>query len=323
MYKLNELQELAFDLYKGPVKNFTTKETNDVLRKAFLDRIGMETFNAKEFRRHKIEIFEILEELVTPIVNDRLERQMGEFADVRNLRLGDTIVFDVEDPKLFDVANIARGTHNLRKQRIQNGKITMEMESLGVAVYEELERYLSGRIDWAAIVDKVIRSFEHEIAVRVQNALFTGHTAFASDFIYTGAYDEAELLRILGNVEAMYGSAQIVGTKQALAKIQPTYIGEGGKDNYNALGYLGIFRGYRTVELTQSNVPGTQTHNLANDLLILPATEEKFVKIVTEGEATVIEHDNYMGDGSREFLFAQNVGVAVAIARYYGIVRFD
>lgn len=320
---MNELQQLAFDLYKGTVKNFTVKETNDVLRKAFLDRIGLETFTAKEFRRHKVEIFEILEETVTPIVNDRLEQQMGEFADVRNLALGDTIVFDIEDPKLFEVANIARGTHNLRKQRIQNGKLPMEMERMGVAVYEELERFLSGRIDWARIVDKVIKSFEREIAVRVQNALFTGHTAYASDYIYSGAYDENELLRILGNVEAMYGSAQIVGTKQALAKIQPEYIGSGGKDNYNALGYLGIYRGYRTVELAQTNVAGTQVHNLANDLLILPASEGKFVKIVTEGEATVEEHNNYMGDGSKEFLFAQNVGVAVAIAKYYGIVRFD
>lgn len=320
---MNELQQLAFDLYKGSVKNFSAKETNEVLRKSFLERIGMETFNSKELRRHKTEIFEILEETITPILNDRLEQQMGEFAEVRNLALGDTIVFDVEDPKLFDVANVARGTHNLRKQRIDNGKLAVEMERLGVAVYEELDRYLSGRIDWTKIVDKVIKSFDREIAVRVQNALFSGHTAVASDFIYSGAYDEDELLRILGNVEAMYGSAQIIGTKSALAKIQPNYVGDADKARHNALGYLGHYRGYQMVELAQTNVAGTLTPNIANDLLILPATESKFVKIVTEGEATVEDHSNNMGDGSKEFLFMQNVGVAVTIAKYYGIVRFN
>lgn len=322
---MNQLQQLAFDTYKGTlaVNNYSTKQASDVLRQAFLERLGLETFSVKEFRRHKTEIFEIIEETITPILNDRLEQQMGEFAEVRNIALGDTIVFDIEDPKLFDVANIARGTNNLRKQRIDNGKLPVEMERLGIAIYEELERYLSGRIEWSKLVDKVIRSFDREIALRVQNALFAGHTSVAADFIYSGTYDEDQLLRILGNVEAMYGSAQIVGTKNALAKIQPNYVGEADKSRHNALGHLGHYRGYNMIELVQTNVAGTNTPNLTTDLLIIPATESKFVKILIEGEATIEENSNNMGDASKEYLFAQNVGVAVALAKYYGIVRFS
>ena len=324
---MNQLQQLAFDTYKGTlaVNNYSTKQASDVLRQAFLERLGLETFTAKEFRRLKTDIFEIIEETITPILNDRLEQQMGEFAEVRNVALGDTIVFDVEDPKLFDVANIARGTHNLRKQRIDNGKLPVEMERLGVAIYEELERYLSGRIDWAKLVDKVIRSFDREIALRVQNALFAGHSSVAADFIYSGSYDEDELLRILGNVEQMYGSAQIVGTKTALAKIKPNYgVGDADNTRVNALGHLGHFRGYNMVELVQTKASGTMNPNLSTtDLLILPASESKFVKILIEGESTVIENENPNGDGSKEYTFMQNVAVAVTLAKYYGIVRFS
>lgn len=321
---MNELQKLAFDLYNGSVEqNFSKADTNTVLRKAFMEVIGTDEIDAKTLRRNQTEIFEILEDTIAPILNDRLEEQMGAFAEVHNLALGDTVVFDIEDPNLFQVANIADGTHNLRKQRIDNGKLTVDMGTYGVAIYEELLRFLSGRADWGKLVDKVIKSYERKIAEDVQKALFDGYSAIVTEFKYTGSYDESQLLRVLGNLESHYGSAMIVGTKAALAKIQPNYVGDIDKAQYNALGRLGHFRGYPMVELAQTFKAGTFTNNLSNnDLLILPASESKFVKIVTEGSPHIIDNTNMNGDGSIEHTFIQKVGVAVALAKHYGIVRF-
>ena len=322
---MKEFSVLALDLAKGQVEqNFSAKDANTVLRKAFLDEIGTETIDFNTYRENKYKIFRLIQETITPIINDRLEETMGRFAEVRNVAFGDSIVFDIDNPELFEVATIADGTGNLRRQRIDNGRLEVAMGTFGVSIYEEFYRFLSGRINWGQLVDKVVRSYERKIAEAVNEALYGSYSSIDAELKYSGTYDEEELIDILQKVEALYGSAMVVGTKAALAKLKPDYVGDADKAAYNSLGYVGTFRGYDTVALVQSFKAQTYEFNLSNsDLLILPATSDKFVKIVTEGTAIVLDHQNTQGDLSIEHTFIQKAGVAVGLTEKYGIVRFS
>lgn len=321
-----EINKLALDFAKGQVEgNVTSSQVDEVLRKSFLERLGVEEItNFNTYRQHKYEIFAIISEVMTPIINDRLDNTMGRFADVRNIGWGDSAEFEVLNPELFEVAVIADGTGNLRRQRIDNGKMTVTMETMGVRIYDEFYRFLAGRINWTQLVDKVAQSYEKHLATLAYNAIYESYNSLDTEFKYTGTFNEEEVLNVLAAVEAVYGAAVLVGTKPALAKLKPDYVGDGSKDGYNALGYLSLFRGYETVALTNAFNPGTNEFALSNkDLLVLPAADSKIVKIVHEGDVIVHDVQNMQGDQSIEHYFTKKAGVGVAAAQKYGIIRFS
>jgi len=320
--------QLAVDLASNKVKNFSAQEADEVLREAFLVELGVtaeEISNFNVYQQNKYKIFEIIQETISPIINDRLEEVMGQFAEVRNVAWGDTIVFDIENPDLFEVALVADGTGNLRRQRLDNGRLPVQVGTFAVSIYEEFYRFLAGRFNWSQVVAKVVKSYEREIALAVQNALYGAYNAIAPEFKYSGTYNEDEIIRVCQNIEALYGSAMIVGTSAALRPLKPSYAGDATKDQYNQLGRVGIFNGYETVMLQQSFKAGTYDFNLSNtDLLVLPAISNKFVKIVTEGTPIIIDvMNNNQGDLSIEHTFIQKAGVAVSYTDKYGIIRLS
>lgn len=328
----NNYSQLAIDLANQnkdvfSTQNMTVAEGEEILRREIFEAIGLDInkpFTPRMYENNKGKIFEIIEETITPIINDRLEAQMGEFADVRNVAWGDTIEFDVENPDLFEVSIITDGTGNLRRQRMDNGKLTVEVETLGIKVYDEFYRFMAGRVNWTSVINRVVKSFERKVAEMVQNVLFQAHPTFDSRFIYTGVYNEDKIVEVASMVEALYGSAVIVGTKTALNPLKPVYAGDSVKDQYNQLGHVGRFRGFDTVALVQSFKAGTYDFNLSNDmLLVLPATSERFVKILTEGTAFIRDFDNAQGDQSIEHLYTQKIGVGLALAREYGVITLQ
>lgn len=300
----------------------TPQEVDQMIRGAFLEELGTDKMdNIYTYQENKYKIFRILTETVSPTINARLEDTMGRLAEVRNVSWGDATVFDIENADLFEVAVIADGTANLRRQRLDNGKVDVTMNTLGVSIYEEFYRFLAGRVNWGQMVDKVARSFEHRIATLAYDAIYGSYDNLDARYKYTGTFDESAVLEVLQAVEAHGGNAVIVGTKAALAKIKPEYVGGATKDGYNALGYVGVFNGYETIELAQSYKPGTDEFALSTtDLLILPNGADKLVKIVHEGDAIIQDKQND-SDLTIEHTFIKKVGVGLAVAKNYGIVK--
>lgn len=301
---------------------FSAQDADQMIRGAFLEEIGVEQIDFNTYRENKYKIFRILQETISPIVNDRIVETMGRFAEVRNVAWGDTTRFEIENPDLFEVAVIADGTANIRRQRLDNGYVDVEMTNYGIAIYDEFYRFLAGRTNWGVMVDKVAKSYEKKLAESVYAAIYGSYNNLDAEFKYTGSYSEDELLSVLAAVEAVYGNAMVVGTKAALAKIQPDYVGGASRDAYNALGFLSVFKGYETVALTQFFKAGTNEYGLSNtDLLILPSSSEKIVKIVHEGEAIIQDKQND-ADLTIEHTFIKKAGVGLGITDRFGIVRF-
>lgn len=327
---MNEINKIAFALSKGQTdfsagtEVYTKEEANEALRNAFFREIGVETIdNIYDYRDNKQKIFKIISEQLTPIINERIEDIMGQFAEVRTVGWGETIEFEVPNPELFKVGRVAMGTANLVRQRIDNGRLKMITDNFGIKIYDELYRFLSGKVDWAEMLNRVSRSYEQKIANRVNELLFGSYNNLENDFKYSGSFNEDELLEILARIETLYGSAMLVGSKAALAKVKPEYVGDEVKSARNKQGYIAEFMGYRCVELKNAFKTGTHDFVLdPNQLLILPSTEDKFVKIVLEGNAIINDFENTQGDQSIEHSFIQRVSIGMSLTDKYGIVRF-
>lgn len=304
-------------------EQYSQVDPNTVIRNAFLAEIGTDKIDFNTYRENKYKIFRIIQETISPILNDRLVETMGSFTEVRNIGWGDSTVFDVENPELFDVSIIADGTANLRRQRIDNGRMNVEMSNYGISIYDEFYRFLAGRVNWGQMVDKVARSYEKKMAESVSAAIFGGYDDLDGALKYSGTYAEDKVLDVLQQVEAMYGSAMLLGTKAALAKLKPEYVGDADKQQYNAIGHLGTFRGYDMVALTQFMRAGTNELGLSkNDILVLPSASEKLVKIVHEGDAIVQDKQND-SDLTIEHTFIKKAGIGLTIANGFGILRFS
>jgi len=320
---MSELKKLSLDLYKGDVTNYSTKESNEVLRKALVELAGgNETITYKQFRKAKVEFFEIIEEILTPLVIEGIEDQFASFAEVRNLAWGDTNVFHVPNTELFQVATVADGNGNVRRQRIHNGQFTVDVQTKAIKIYEELYRFLAGRIDWVGLVNKVAKSYVQEVANDVYTTLYNSFDQLKATYKASAAFDEDTLLEMAQHVEAATGAeVMILGTKKALAKVAPAVVGDASRDDRNRIGYYGVFNGISLQEIKQAHKPGTDAFAINDDfLLVVPTLDDKMVKIVNEGDA-LIEEGQATADKTKEYEFIMKSGIACVPSARYGIFR--
>lgn len=80
---------LANDLAMNKVTDYSVEDSNEVLRSAFYDLLGMDEYNSKisrrAMRKHKLEIFEIIEELLDTNIDADLRNQFEDWVEYRNL----------------------------------------------------------------------------------------------------------------------------------------------------------------------------------------------------------------------------------------------
>jgi len=229
----NDLVKLAIDTYSNRVVNYSKEEANESLRKAFMElNGGSDKIDRKSFRRNKNEIFEIIEETLVNLVSEGLENQFDDFAEFRNLALGDKNEFHIPNEDLFPVSVTADGNGNVRRQRIGSDRtITVDTTTYTVKIYEEFNRFLAGRIDWVDMVNRVARSFNVKIKNDIYNAIYNSFSDLNATYGISAAYDEATLTELAQHVEAATDSDVIVfGTKAALAKVAPSTVSDKMRD---------------------------------------------------------------------------------------------
>lgn len=162
--------------------------------------------------------------------------------EFRNIALGDTNLFLIEDSTLFRVDEIAEGHQGVRRQRIEGlSEIAIPTRLYACKIYEELNRILAGRIDFNQLINKVSNSFEQKLLNEIY-AAWMGMTAAdlggSAYFPAAGTYDEDTLLDIIAHVEAASGGQQvtILGTKKALRNLAPSIQGADSKSDLYNLG---------------------------------------------------------------------------------------
>lgn len=330
---MNDIAKLAVDIYKGNVEKYSVNEGKEALYAALIEaNNGKTSLDYRAIRDGKCTgLFTIVEEILANTIEEGLSEDMAfnALVDYRNLALGDKQKFIVNDNDLFIVAEIAEGTQGLRRQRLSSREFTIDTRFKGVRIYEELNRVLSGAVDFPEMIDRVGRSFRQQILNDIYSA-WTGVTAAdlggAVYFPVAGSYSESALLDVIAHVEAAAGgkTATILGTKKAIRNLTPSILSETGKDDLYRLGYYGNFFGNPVVAMPQRHKVGSTNFVLPDNTITIVAGDDKPVKVVMEGDPLIIPGDPLQNaDLTQEYLYGDRYGVGIVMAGNDGIGRYD
>ena len=306
--------------------NYSVDDSMEVLRQALIEANGGSTkLDYRAIRDGKCNgVFALTEQIINKTVIEGLPEScpLFKYVDFRNVAEGDSNVFELRDNGVFIVADIANGTQGIRRQRLTGGEeITVKTQLKGIKIYEELRRVLAGRIDFNELIDKVSEAFTKKINDDIYEAVKAGFDGLVSPYRESGTFDEATLTTIIDHVEAATGKkATILGSKQAVRKITGVKGADSNsaKEDLYSMGYFGHFYTTPVIVMENGHKAGTTDFILSNDLYIV-ASDDKFVKFVTEGETLIIPGsalDN--ADLSQEYFMAMSYGLKTVFCEVFG-----
>lgn len=298
MAEMNDIVKLAVDAYNGNVEKYSVKQSMDVLRQALVDANGgSTTLDYKKIRDGECKgLFTLIETILTRTVVEGLQGDefFNAMVDFRNVNEGDKNLFIVEDDNLFVVAEAADGTQGIRRQRLGGSTETSIPTKLHVVkIYEEMNRVLSGRVDFNHFINKVAESVRQQLLNEIYT-LWSGATAEQMGGVTylpnAGAYDEDELLDLISHVEAAAGgkTATIVGTKKAIRNLKSAIVSDNAKNDLYNMGYYGKFYGTPAVVVPQRHKIGSSEFVMDDDVLTIIAGDDKPIKCVYEGNPIVL-----------------------------------
>lgn len=334
MADIKNLVKLALDARKGtPAGNYSVEDNMETLRQALVEANGGSTkLDYRAIRDGKCNgLFSIVEEILNRTVIEGLPDScpLFNYVEWRNLKEGDTNVFEIRDDGKFVVADIAYGTQGLRRQRITGGEeITVKTQLKGIKIYEELRRILAGRVDFNELIDKVTEAFQKKIANDSYEAVVSAFNGLVAPYTNgaAGSFSEETLTKIIDHVEAATGKkAVILGSKQAVRKITGVKGADSNsaKEDLFAMGYYGHFYTTPIVVMENGHKVGTTDFILGNDLYII-AGDDKFIKAATEGETLMIQGDPMNNaDLTQEYMVAMAYGIKVVICDQMGVYRLS
>ena len=192
---------------------------------------------------------------------------------------------------------------------------------------------MSGAIDFAEFIQKVYEAIDKKFNAMIFSTFGTLGTYLPAGGQWVKsspltAATKDTFLQLLQDVETANGTEVVImGTKFALAKLTAledvNWISEDMKKERNTTGRVGYFMGYRLVELPQVFADNdTTTRLISNDVLyVMPAADNKFIKVFDEGDADVkqVEDNTTNTDMTIEYMVQYKMGVAVIVGRMFGI----
>lgn len=338
MPEMNDIVKLAVDAFHGNVEKYSAEQTQETLRKALVElNNGKTTLDYRAIRDHKCDgLFTIIETILSKTVVDELSRNdfFVNMVDFRNVALGDQNLFVIEDSNLFVVAEAAEGTQGIRRQRLSGAtEIKIPTRLYIVRIYEELNRVLSGMVDFNYMINKVAASFEQKLLNDIYT-LWAGVTAAeiggTDYFPAAGTFDEDALLDVIAHVEAAAGgkTATIIGTKKALRNLSGSLMSNSNaaNDDLYKNGVFGFFYGSPVVVVPQRHKVGTTTFVMDDNMLTIVAGDQKMIKCVYEGDPLVLMGDpTQNADLTQEYLYADRYGLALIMdgSQNSGIGRYE
>lgn len=335
MADMKDIVKLAVDAYRGNVEKYSVAQSMETLRKALIEANGGSTkLDYKKIRDGECKgLFSLIETILARTVVEGLQGDefFNSMVDFRNVAEGDQNLFVVEDNTLFVVAEIADGTQGVRRQRLGGATETAIPTSLKVVkIYEELNRVLSGRVDFNHFINKVSESFRQQLLNDIY-ALWSGATADqfggTTYFPTAGTYDEDELMDLVSHVEAAAGGkpATIVGTKKAIRKLKTSIQSDSAKEDLYNMGYCGKFYGTPVVAVPQRHKVGSTEFIMNDNSLTIVAGDDKPIKCVYEGNPIILMGDpTKNADFTQEYLYGEKYGMGIVLAgTNSGIGRYE
>lgn len=328
------LYELAVGAIKGTMPmQFSNGQTNsEALRQALIEANGgKDTISIKQLYRGNM-VFDLIEAIIPVMIDEGLrgDEFFNNLVEYRNRALGDDFIFRVERP-LDDilVAKAGYGTMAIRRQRLA-GMENVEIPTyFHVAkVYDELKRFLAGRITLQELINRVSTAFIKQIRVDIYD-VFAGISnsnqyGLGDVFVpVAGTYNEENLFQMCVRVEAVTGTQPVItGTKAALRKVTTAIVSNEAKDSMYNVGYFGKFNGYNMVYVPQIAKPGTDGAEMLLDdkKLYIMGADQRPIKVVNVGEGIASTTDPLQtADNTLSYFYGQEYGIGVIFSQKMGI----
>lgn len=325
MADIKDIAKVAIDAYHGVPQKYSVSESQDTLRQALIDlNNGSTILDYKAIRDGKCNgLFTLLEQILDVTIVEGLQSSdfFNNMVEFKNVAMGDKPVFEVEDSELFMVAEAADGTQGIRRQRIGGvNQVTIPTTLKAVRIYEELNRVLSGQIDFNKMIARVSESFENRLMEDVwkiwDNATSTD-LGGAVYFPVAGTYDESTLLTTVAHVEAAANGkpAKIYGTKAGIHHLVPSITSYAAQDELYRTGYVGKFYGTDVIAIPQRHKVGSTNFQFEDKEFVIVAGDEKPIKVVYEGDTLIINRDATVNrDLTYEYFVASKYGVGIVLA---------
>ncbi|MDD4876978.1 MAG: hypothetical protein PHQ86_07635 [Dehalococcoidales bacterium] len=330
MKDLQALKDLALHAAKGTMPadapaEFTISDVNADLRTE-LNALACD-YNA--YRRNKLDIFEIIQEVADEVVPNKVIAAMGQFAEIKQVAHGVRASFKQKVGKARAKQFITRvGLAGVYETfRLDKSTFDIEPKAFGGAAYIDFERFIAGDEDISDYMDIIVEGIADKVFEEVQAALQASVSAIRpANTVVSNTYD-ADSLFALCNVVRAYGSGAVIfASPEFVASMGADAIIAAGTyyaptaspsdiESIHNTGYVTIFRGTPIVRLPQSFTDETNATKVISPdyAYIFPTGGEKVVKIVLEGDTIVDEYTNR--DKSMEIQAYKKFGVG--IATYY------
>lgn len=321
-----EMKNLAVAVYNKQIPtNYTASDFEGTLRDKFKELAP----DYNSYRRNKLEIFEIIQEVVDTVAPKRVIENIGVFADVKSYGQGDKPKFRVKkgrnNVKRFITKVGLGGVYE--RVRLDKDFIDVTTHAYGGAGYVEFEQFLDGNMDFSDLIDLILDSIELQIYKEIHAALVGTFASLPANNKYTGnAFLDTQMIKIINTVKAYGGNATIIATPEFASTIigADKFIGDAEKSDIRNQGYIGRFYGADVVVLPQSFEDETNTTKVLSPqyAVVIPtggSADEKIVKVLLEGQTVVDEVKN--ADGSMEFQAYKKLGTVVLNVNFFGLYQ--
>lgn len=296
---MNDFTRLCVDTGRGCPVQYSIGESNQAIRNKFNEIMGTnENSSPKEIRRafqaHRYEVYAIIED----VIDELLVTGWGEnpffrdFVEIKNLADGDRNEFYVEDDSVLTVSKFSGNHHNLVREKLGLGSsFSVNTSWYGVKIYEEFERFMAGRIDWAHMVSKIYEAMDKKINDMLYQAFLGLDDIVPAEYKFTGNITEEALLHVIEMVETATGKEVVIaGPRAAISKIGgltgADMWSDEMKNQRNTLGQLGVWNGVKLLRVPQVFEAGKREFAYPeNKFYILPLTDNKPIKMVYEGDS--------------------------------------
>ena len=335
MTDINKLVEIGLKaLNVNPSKEFSVQDCKKAFDGEISNNFGCK--NMADFMRVKPDIFELLQEMADEYLPARLNATLGQFAEIRQVGQGQKVEFKLrkgyQRGKSFVTQVAPSGQYETF--RLDVAQFTVPVKAYGAGAVVEWERFLNGQESFVELMQIIAEGMEDRIYEQIQGLLQAQATSMPTPNYQTdNKFDGTKMDTILGAVRA-YGRPEIWCTQEFAGTIT-NQVGfsaatpnmpNADLDDIRNQGYVGMYHGVRVIVLPQSFTDETNSVKIMNPqyAYIIPAGEERIVKIIMEGDTQIREYDKDSGgmDWSTGIQMYKKVGLAVVTnPNYWGIYQ--
>ena len=217
--------------------------------------------------------------------------------------------------------------------RLDTETFTVEAHAVGGAGTIDFDRMLDGSEDMADVMEIVTEGLTDSVFYEVEKALIAAYSASGvpeANRKEDNSFNAKNMQSLVNVVRAYARGAVIFACPEFVAAMGPDQIGDvaykavySPKDieDIANTGYIKMFRGTPIVQMPQSFIDENNNKTALNPqyAFVLPAGDEKVVKVVLEGDTQMWTRDNR--DRSIEINAEKKIGAAILTYHNWAIYK--